>query len=116
MRKIDAVFEDEPVGRNDADALLAVANLDRMGDAEWRDADPEVADARGIDEVHERERAAVDDRHFRPVDLDVDVRHSAGHDGGEEMFHGAYGDIVFADRSGVVESGGRGLKCRDAET
>src|SRR6185369_671473 len=85
-------------------------------DLEDRDLCAEGTDAGRVDEVHEGERAAVDDRHFRTVDHDVDVGDAAGHRRREEMLDGADRDVVLADGGRVVEGGGGGLQGRDAKT
>ena len=66
--------------------------------------------------MHERQRAAVDDRNFRAVDVDVEIGDAEGHDRGQEMLHGAHGHIVLAHRGGVIERGGRCLQRRNAES
>ena len=113
--EVDLVLDDEAVGGNDADALLAVDDFDRLRDAQDRDLGVELADAGGVDEVHERQRAAVDDRNLGAVDDDVDVGHAAGVERGQEMLDRADGDVVFAHRRRVVERRRRGLQRRDAE-
>src|SRR3954447_3261982 len=115
VAEIDLVLEDQAIRRRDADALLALDDLDRLLDPEDRDLGAEGADAGGVDEMHERQRAAVDDRDFRTVDLDVDVGDAAGHDRREEMLDGADRDVVFADGGRVVEGGGGCLEGGDAE-
>src|SRR5205823_7963373 len=71
--EVDLVLDDEAVGGNDADALLAVDDFDRLRNAQDRDLGVELADAGGVDEVHEREGAAVNDGDLGAVDDDVDV-------------------------------------------
>ena len=105
----------EAVGGDDADALVALDQLDRLAQAQHRDLGAELAHAGGVDEVHEGKRAAVDDRHFGAVDVDVDVGDAAGHERGEKMLDGADLDVVLADGRGVIEGGGRGLQGRDAQ-
>ena len=115
MGEVDLVVENEAVRRRDANRLLAVDDLDRLADAQHRDVDAECAYAGGIDEVHERKRAAVDDRDFGAVDEDVDVGHAAGVERGQEVLDRADRDVVATDRRRVIERGGRGLQRRDAQ-
>ena len=115
MVEVDLVLDDQPVRRGDADALVAVDDFDRLGDAQDADVGAELADAGGVDEMHERQRAAVDDRNFGAVDVDVEVGDAAGHERGEEMLDRADRDVVAADGRGVIERGGRGLQRRDAQ-
>src|SRR5947207_5310171 len=115
MAEIDLVLENQAICRGNADAFVAFDDLDRLLDLEDRDLRAEGADAGCVDEVHERERAAVDDRDFGTIDLDVDVGDAAGHDRRQEMLDGADRDVVLTDGGRVVERGGGGLQGRNAE-
>src|SRR4051812_2280685 len=52
--EIDLVLENQAICGGDADALVALDDLDRLTDLEDRDLRAEGADAGGVDEMHER--------------------------------------------------------------
>src|ERR1051326_2636241 len=116
MIELDAVLDDEAIGRRDADALLALDDLDRLFDAQYGNVRFELAHARGVDEMHERKRAAVDDRNFRAIDVDVNVGDAVRNDFGEKMFDRTDLHVVLADRRRVVERGRRRLQRGDAQS
>src|ERR1051325_510637 len=111
----DAVLDRPAAGQAGGAALVAVDDFDRLGDAQDRHFGVELADAGGVDEVHEREGAAIDDRDLGAVDEDVDVGHAAGVERGQEVLDGADRNVILADRRRVFERGRRGLQGRDAQ-
>src|ERR1051325_4240798 len=113
--EVDLVFDDQTVAGGDGDALVAVDDCDRLGDAQDRHFGVELADAGGVDEVHEQEGAAIDDRDLGAVDEDVDVGHAAGVERGQEVLDGADRTVILADRRRGVDRGRRGLQGRDAQ-
>ncbi len=115
MVEVDLVFDDQPVGRNDADALLPVRDLDRLRNPKDRNLGAEPAHSGGIDQVHERQCAAVDDGDFGSVDVNVDVGDAAAGNRGQKMFDRADRNVVFADGRRVIKSGGGALKSGNAK-
>src|SRR6266704_338299 len=97
MREIDFVLQKKTIRRHHADELLAIDHFDRLAKAEQRHFCSELSDASGIDEVHERKCAAIDDRYFRTVDVNIDVGDSAGHQRGKEMLDGSDRHVISAN-------------------
>ena len=58
-------------------------------------------DTRTFDEEHEGCRAAIHDRHFRAVNLDIDIVDAATGERGEQMFNGGNLDPVVSAQSGA---------------
>src|SRR5260221_5333012 len=106
VREVDPVLQDQAVRGDDADRLLAVDDLDRLVNAEDFNVAVQLPYAGGVDEVHERNRAAVNDGNLGAVDPNVDVGNAAGHDRRQQVLNRADGDVVLPDSRGVVE--GRG--------
>ena len=115
MSEVDLVLDDEPVRRSDANALAAVGDLDRFVDPQHANVRGKLANAGCIDEMHEREGASVDDRNLGAVDVNVQIRDPAGHQSGEKMLDSTDGNVIAADRRGVIESRRRRLQRRNAQ-
>src|SRR5581483_3038886 len=115
MVEIDLVLENQPVCRGNSNTFIAIDDLDRLLDPQHRNLGAERTDTGGVDEMHERKRAAVDDRNFGTIDPDVDIGDPARHDRGEKMFDGANRYVVLTDRGRVIESSGRSLESGNAK-
>src|SRR5438132_1690812 len=116
VRKIDSVFQHQAVRRHDANALLAVDHLDGLANAQHRDLHPKLANAGRIDQMQKRKCAPVDDRHFRAVDVDIEIGDPGGHHGGKQMLHRPHRDVVFPYGRRVVEGRRRRLQSGDAKS
>ena len=73
MVEADAVGDLEVIRRIERDALVAARNRDRPDDLQVLARRLQPLHARFLNQVDERRRAAVHDRHFRRVQLDDDV-------------------------------------------
>ena len=103
MREVDLVLQHQPVCGRHANEFLTVDDLDRLAKTKERDFGAEVADAGGVDQMHERQRAAVHNRYLGTIDVDLHVGNSARHDRGQEVFDGTDRDVILAYGRRVVE-------------
>src|SRR5438132_1242949 len=116
MVEIDFVLQHQPITGRHANALSIFDDFDRLANPQRSNFGAQLANAGGIDEMHERQRAAVNDRNFRAVDVNVDVSDPASHDRGENMLHRSDRDIILADCRRMIERGRRRLQRRDSQT
>ena len=91
--EIDSIADGEPVGRDDLDPLASFVDLDRFLETKNGDGLAEQFEPRGVDEMGERQSAAVDDGHFRAVDVDVEIGDAVGYDRAEEVLHRSDGGL-----------------------
>ena len=102
MIEADAVGDLEVIRRIQRDALVAVGQRNRPQHLEEAARRRQLPDTRLIeDQVDERRRAAVHDRHFRMVQLDNRVVDAEGSERGEQVLNGFDGHGL-ARQAGLV--------------
>ena len=92
----DAVGDLEVIRRVERDALVAARQRDRPDDLQVLARRLQPLHARFVNQVDERRRAAVHDRHFRRVQLDDGVVDADADQGREQVLHRL--DRDFVDR------------------
>jgi len=71
--KIDFTGQPESIGGDDRDALHAILHLDRAADSQVFSLPPQSPDAGCAQQVYKRFAAAIEDRDFKVIYLDVNV-------------------------------------------
>ena len=69
MREVDRVAELQPIRRIGCDGTSSIRHGDRTSELDDGTGRRELANARLMNEVNERRRASVHDRHFGAIEL-----------------------------------------------
>ena len=96
--EVDLEVDPEAARRRQAGVAPAVADLDRLEDANRLARRVLHLDPGALDQEHERRGAAVHDRHLRPVELDLGVVHAAGGERAHQVLDRGDLDIAVGDR------------------
>ena len=106
MVEADGVADLEVIRRVDRDALVAVAICTGRRIFRYLRGADRLLDARFLDQIQERRRAAVHDRHFAVIELDDDVVDADADERGEQV-------LDRFDRRAVAAEHRRILNARD---
>jgi len=101
----DRVGDLEVLARVERDALVAASQLDRPGDAQEPAGHAKVADAGFVDEIHERRRAPVHDRHLGVVQLHHRIVDPETRQGRQQVFDRLHRPLVLGQTGGVLNAG-----------
>ena len=100
----DAVGDLEVVRRVEGDALVAARNRNRPDDLQILARRFQALHAGFLNQVDERRRAAVHDRHLGRVQLDHDVVDPRADEGGEQVLHRLHRHLVMRQARRQLDS------------
>ena len=105
MGKINRVGSGITLRRINGDKFSAVRKLNRLLHSQVGPPPPLPPQARALNHLNERLRAAIQNRQFQVVEFDDRIVHAYSHQGREQVLRGGNEDALFHQAGGVADLG-----------